>query len=221
MHILDKTIFEILDLYELPRPSSVFQAGASSGQEIDVFFTQGIEVGVFIEPLDLPFLALCKKCIGKNYIPLKAVALSSDNKEVNFYIASNSGQSSSIYKPDRHVVTYPTVSFDGPIKVKGHSVDSLAALARSQHNFLPAYHDLLFMDVQGAEMEVLKGASLQLQYGKYVFCEIGKGDGYEGEVAFESILTFLLAFGYRILALEWDPNTGYGNAFFIACRDNV
>ena len=64
MHILDKTIFEILDLYELPRPSSVFQAGASSGQEIDVFFTQGIEVGVFIEPLDLPFLALCKKCIS-------------------------------------------------------------------------------------------------------------------------------------------------------------
>jgi hypothetical protein len=77
------------------------------------------------------------------------------------------------------------------------------------------------MDVQGAEMEVLKGASLQLQYGKYVFCEIGRGDGYDGELAFESILNFLLAFGYRVLALEWDPNTGYGNAFFMTCRDNI
>jgi len=214
MNILDKNIFEILDSFGLPRPKSVFQVGASCGQEIDFFFAHGVLSGVFLEPLPASFQSLSDKCSGKNYVPVQAVALALDNQEVEFFVASNSGHSSSIFKPARHLITYPHVEFNEPVKDTGHRVDSLALLARAKHNSLPACFDLLFLDVQGAELEVLKGAVSQLQSGKYVFCEIGRGDGYEGEVGYELIINFLMAFNYRLLALEWDPITGYGNALF-------
>ncbi len=196
-------------------PVSVLQVGASAGQEIDDFYSEGIRAGIFLEPLDYPFNLLSKKCRGKpNYIPVQALALANDSATSKFYLASNGGQSSSILRPEKHLEYFPQVTFDSHIELIGHRTDTIAAFTKKQYPDLPGFYDLLFMDVQGAELEVLKGAVKQLQNGKYIYAEIGDGNGYEGDVRFVDLISFLRLFNYRAIALEASGKIGYGNCLW-------
>jgi FkbM family methyltransferase len=215
MKILNQSLFSILAQQALSLPKTVLQVGASAGQEIDEFWSEGIRAGIFLEPLDIPFEILTQRCEGKpNFLPLQALALSKDNTEADFFIASNGGQSSSILEPNKHLNYYPHVSFKDSIKLKGYQVDTLTTIARQSNRGLPAVYDLFFLDVQGAELEVMKGASNQLLHGRYIYSEVCDGDGYKGDVRLTDLLIFLRSFGYKAIALELDSKKGYGNCLW-------
>jgi len=85
MKILNQSLFSILAQQALGLPKTVLQVGASAGQEIDEFWSEGIRAGIFLEPLDIPFEILTQRCEGKpNFLPLQALALSKDNTEADF-----------------------------------------------------------------------------------------------------------------------------------------
>jgi len=96
----------------------------------------------------------------------------------------------------------------------GHRVDTLASLAKRKFETLPKYFDLFYLDVQGAELEVMKGSVSQLQHGKYVYAEIGDGNLYEGDIRFVELITFLRLFGYRPIALEANGKIGSGDCLW-------
>jgi FkbM family methyltransferase len=215
MKIFSTNLFDLVDGSSLPRPKSVLQVGASGGQEVHFFREHGVQAGLFIEPLDYPFEVLSQNCKNiKGFFPLKAIALSLDDKTVVFHVASNAGMSSSILPPKSHIESYPHVKFEDTLELQGYTLDTL--VSRSAKNFLgcPFCFDLIYIDVQGAELEVFKGASFQLQSARYVFTEVGLGGGYQNDVELETLIGFLRAFGFRLLALEVGARTGYGNAFF-------
>ena len=216
MNILDKNIFEILDSFGLPRPKSVFQVGASCGQEIDFFFAHGVLSGVFLEPLPASFQSLSDKCSGKNYVPVQAVALALDNQEVEFFVASNSGHSSSIFKPTGHLLKFPHVEFQEPVQLVGFQADTIAKFALSSSNDrLGGSFDLIYIDVQGAELEVFKGATKLLSQAKYVFTELGYGGGYLRDARLLDVAQFLWMHDFFPVAVEIDPRHGYGDGLFM------
>jgi len=215
MEILKTSIFQIIRQRGLHTPKSVLQVGANSGQEIERFYEAGIERGIFIEPLDIPFQTLSVRCQGKpGFIPVQALALAEDNRPTTFHVASNNGESSSILKPSRHLEWYPDVSFEKPIELLGQKVDTLTQICKHRFKSLPEFYDLFFIDVQGAELDVMKGAINQLQNGKYVFSEVGDGGGYEGDVHLTDLMIFLRLFDYKPIALEINNDSGYGNALW-------
>jgi FkbM family methyltransferase len=215
LEILGRSLFEIIQQRGLPTPKSVLQVGANTGQEIEGFYKAGIKQGIFIEPLEIPFQMLSARCRGKaDFIPVQALALAEDNLLAPFYIASNGGESSSILSPKKHLDWYPTVSFDKPAELLGQKVDTLSDICKKKFENLPDAYELFFIDVQGAELEVMKGAINQLQKGKYVFSEVGDGGGYEGDVRLADLMIYLRLFGLKPLALEINNASGYGNALW-------
>ena len=210
-------LYKILDQFELAKPVSVFQIGASGGQELDVFFENGIVEGVFIEPLDFPFSVLQARCAQfGNYFPIKALATATDGEATEFFISSNAGQSSSIFKPTGHLLKFPHVEFQEPVQLVGFQADTIAKFALSSSNDrLGGSFDLIYIDVQGAELEVFKGATKLLSQAKYVFTELGYGGGYLRDARLLDVAQFLWMHDFFPVAVEIDPRHGYGDGLFM------
>ncbi len=62
--------------------------------------------------------------------------------------------------------------------------------------------DLLKLDVQGAEMLVLRGAEATLPRTKMVFVEVSFRPLYEGSAVFAEVYAYLRGHGFRLLSME-------------------
>ena len=93
-------LFQVIQELGLPRPRGVLQVGASYGQEMQWFVENGIQAGVFIEPLPEPFQALSRTCQQlPNFVAVNALCAEETGQRVSFHVASNGGMSSSMLKP--------------------------------------------------------------------------------------------------------------------------
>jgi hypothetical protein len=81
--------------------------------------------------------------------------------------------------------------------------------------FRTQVYDLLVMDVQGAELKVLKGATNLLKDSMiYIWAEVSEEALYEGGCTFSEITAFLNEQGYalRHLAMNY---CHYGDALYV------
>ena len=62
--------------------------------------------------------------------------------------------------------------------------------------------DLLKLDVQGAELLVLRGAEKSLPRVRLVFVEVSFRPIYEGSAVFADVYAFLRGHGFRMLSME-------------------
>lgn len=206
---------EIIAGLGLAAPRGVLQVGANSGQEVGYFLQNGITHAAMIEPLDGPFAVLAHRCAGlPDYVPVQALCGSADGRSVQFHIASNNGESSSMFAPARHLQDYPWVQFGQTVTLQTFTLDRVVAAVAQQRPDVTAAFDLLFMDVQGAELEVLKGAPQVLQQVRYIYTEVGQGGGYDGAVELGELMHFLRAWDFRMYEMAMNAE-GWGNALFV------
>jgi len=210
-------IFRFINDNKLQPATSLVQVGASVGQELELFIENGIEDAILIEPLQEPFEMLKARCAGKKgYIPVNCLVGAVDNEVKEFFIASNFGQSSSVFKPTRHLEVYPWVEFNDKIFLESFSLDTVVGSVRSSLSILNEGYDLLFLDVQGAELEVFKGAARLLSRVSYIYTEVTFGTDYEHAVSYDRIIQFLDFFDFKCSHMEIDPNfVNHGNAIFV------
>ena len=103
-------------------------------------------------------------------------------------------------------------------KVESYNVD-VTTLDHEFYSFLQNGEeiDLLIIDVQGAEMQLLEGASNTLKKVKSVFIEVQHGQNdYTGGVDFEQIHDFLNRNNFSLFLLGMNPGHNQGNAFYIS-----
>jgi FkbM family methyltransferase len=210
-----RTVFESIARLGLPAPAGVIQVGASSGQEIDLFRSQGIVRGIFIEPLSAPFQLLMQRISGTpGYLGVNAICGPVDGAVVDFHVATNFGESSSLLAPARHLADYPMVQFPQVAHMTAFTLDRIVQATRAHHPERIGDYELLFMDVQGAEREVLKGANATLHHVRYFFTEVGLGGGYAGDVTLLELMQFLKPWGFDPYEIEIGAE-GWGNALFV------
>lgn len=201
---------EIIAAMNLPKVTGVLQVGASNGQEIPYFQAHGVQYAALVEPLDGPYGRLCQGCQGiPGYVPIQALCGPRDGQVMTFHLSSNNGESSSILAPTAHLTDYPYVTFPATAQINSFRLDSVFAALSANRPDVSGAINMLFMDVQGAELEVLKGAGAVLDKVDYIYTEVGLGDGYAGAVAVEDLLQYLRAYGFRICDLEMHV---FGNA---------
>jgi FkbM family methyltransferase len=115
------------------------------------------------------------------------VAISDKNGLENFYNSSNDSLSGSLIKPALHKLFYPDVEFDeGTSFVKCVTLDDVSSLLGFSDRI-----DLLFMDVQGAELKVIKGAKEILKNTRFIYTEYSVAELYSGAPNLEIILEAL------------------------------
>jgi FkbM family methyltransferase len=209
-------LFSTLKGMGLPAPRGVLQVGASYGQEMREFLENGIQAGVFIEPLPEPYAHLsgiCKQI--PNYVAVNTLCTDEGGKEYTFHVASNGGQSSSILKPARHLEEFDYVSFEQTTQLVSSTVDQVSGFLRSNgHAPVVDAIDLLYMDTQGAELKILMGSNATLKNIKYIFTEVMRAELYEGQHSFMQLCAYLDAVGFTLNNMYFNQNHA-GDALFI------
>lgn len=183
----------------------IIHVGAHYGEEITEYVNNGIQEIILFEPLSECFDVIQRKLFDINAnIEGHQVALGSAIGTATMYLSDNEKQSSSILKPKVHLTHHPHVKFDGTEEVE---VDLLDNYDTKDFNFLN-------MDVQGYELEVLKGAVETLKHVDYVYCEVNRDELYEGNAYVEEIDEFLSEYGMIRVETNWEGDL-WGDALYI------
>lgn len=185
---------------------TVVHVGANVGEELQFYSNIGAEKIYFFEPREDALTELAENC--KAYrnamsIMIFPVGLGATKEEKVFHVA---GQSSSFLTPKKHLDIYPGISFN---QQKTLSV-------RRGDQILPEnlQIDMLNLDVQGFELEVLKGLGNLLCNTKLIYTEINTAELYEGCPTIEYLDAYLFSFNFTrikttLVVEEW------GDAIYI------
>jgi FkbM family methyltransferase len=185
--------------------SGIIHVGGHFGEEICEYVETGIQNIVIFEPLMSNFEILERNVYNLNAnIQGYQVALGSTEGIVEMYVSSNKGLSSSILKPKKHLTQYRDITFNVKENVELKTLDS--------YNY--KNYNFLNMDVQGYELEVLKGAKKTLKHIDYVYCEVNRDEVYENNAYIEEIDEFLSKYDMERVEVDWQGNT-WGDALYI------
>jgi FkbM family methyltransferase len=183
----------------------IIHIGGHFGEEIPEYVANNICNVIVFEPLSNNFDVLEKNIGGLDAdIKRYQVALGSEEKEVEMYISSNDSLSSSLLKPKKHLIQYGDITFEKRENVQVKTLDSYSFFG---YNFIN-------MDVQGYELEVLKGATKTLKNVDYVYCEVNRDEVYENNAYIEEIDEFLFKYNMGRVEVDWQGGT-WGDALYI------
>ncbi len=183
----------------------IIHVGAHYGEELSEYVDNGIQDIIVFEPLSECFDTLALKVTNLNAnIEGYQIALGSTTGFVEMYLSDNEKQSSSILKPKVHLTHHPHVKFNGTEQVE---LDLLDNFDTKDYNFLN-------MDVQGYELEVLKGAKKTLEKVDYVYCEVNRDEVYEGNAYVEELDEFLSQYNMERVETSWEGQI-WGDALYI------
>ena len=187
--------------------SGVIHIGAHYGEEIPNYVKVGIKNIILFEPLGENFKVLKKNISPYLNLNIKKyqVALGNQNTTITMNLSSNNLESSSILKPKQHLNLYPDITFDRTEEVELQKLDDYNC---KNYNFIN-------MDVQGYELEVLKGAKDTLNHIDYVYCEVNRDEIYEGNAYIEDIDKYLSKYNMRRVETSWWYDSDWGDALYI------
>jgi FkbM family methyltransferase len=185
--------------------SGIIHIGGHYGQEIVEYVNTGIQKIVIFEPLTNNFKILQENIKNVNAnITLHQIALGSKKGIATMNLSSNELQSSSILKPKEHLTLHPNVTFSGTEDVEIRTLDGFNY---KNYNFIN-------MDVQGYELEVLRGSKKTLDKIDYVYCEVNRGEVYENNAMIEDIDDFLSNYNLTRVEINWAGKL-WGDALYI------
>ena len=194
-------------------PRGVLQAGAHIGQEVELFASLGITHGVFFEPLPHIFAELQPKMSLLHSGVAINCALGATSGTVTMHVEEhprNRGMSSSCLKPNLHTTMSPEVVFSRTLDVPQKPLDHLL----NESWFYAENYNYLCMDVQGYELEVLKGATEILPMIEVISTEINTEELYESCVQLPTLDAFLAERGFARISTHM-AHKWWGDALYV------
>ena len=183
----------------------IIHVGGHYGEEISEYVDNGIQDILIFEPIGENFDVLSERVQDLNAnIAGYQVALGSERGEFTMYVSDNEKQSSSLLKPKVHLTHHPYVKFPSTETVEVHLLDDYDC---DNCNFIN-------MDVQGFELEVLKGGTKTLEHVDYVYCEVNRDEVYENNALVEELDEFLGGYGMKRVETDWAGEI-WGDALYI------
>lgn len=187
----------------------VVHCGAHQAEELDEYLAVGWDQVIWIEanPELIPVIQKRIKDYSSNRL-IQCALWSSSGESLKLKVANNS-YSSSMLDFGTHAITYPQILFTKEIEVKSVTLDST----------LMKFKDLegafLVLDLQGVEFLALKGASRSLKYFDYVYCEVSKGNLYDGQGTWSEISKFLNQFDFKLVDWQYSNKLKWGSALYV------
>lgn len=183
----------------LRQSHGILHIGAHEGQEAEIYNRLSKPV-IWIEAIPLYFERLQKNIKPfRNQIALNVLLDSQCHSSRNFFITSNNGESSSIY-PLAGNDYWQGLENSEVCKLPSKRLDCIS-LHQEMRDF-----DYWIVDVQGAELEVLKGAGELLSYCRYLQVEISQEKFYEGGAEFQELRAFLKSKSFIPMWLPSQPH---------------
>lgn len=184
----------------------IIHIGAHIGQELELYEQYKFNKIIFFEPQKDIFDVLVKNTNKYNNVSCFNLALGSKSEKKQIYKSfGNDGKSSSLLAPNLHLTVQPSIEFtqDKIIDVKRFDDLNIQTL-----NFVT-------LDVQGYELEVLKGFGEELHKVDFIFTEINTKHLYENNALVGDLDKYLQKFDFFRVFTNVDCFKYYGDAFYV------
>lgn len=199
----------------LPTNPVMLDCGAHEGKDsFDLLKCFGGSIHSF-EPVPELFEKLKKKMQGIKNSYTYPIALSDVNGINEFYVSEGkSDGSSSLLAPKDHLISHPDTFFRKKVMVETKTLDSWAATHRIEKI------DLLWLDMQGFEMNMLLASKKIFNSVKVIHTEVSTRETYEGVHLYKEYRDFLIENGFDVI-IEAIPNGwDMGNVLFVKKHTN-
>lgn len=206
----NEKISKVLLRKYLPRNPVIIDCGAHDGSDsVDLHkFLKG-SVHCF-EPVTHLYEKLVRRVTGMNDFFTYKIALSDNTGFSEFFISEGeSDASSSLLPPKEHLKDHPKTLFNHSIKVETMTLDDWALKYGIDHV------DLLWLDMQGFELNMLKASTHILDKVKVIHTEISVKETYEGVVQYKDYKKFLEQKGFTVVMEAIPKGWDMGNALFV------
>lgn len=190
------------------RPKRVLHVGAHLAEEAADYYRAGARDFWWIEAnesLKGPLSKALQRARGNHQLTLAAVTSPEKAGKGTLHLADN-GQSTSLLEPGTHLVHHDTVHFVDERQVTTTTIDALGGEA-----FAPDY---LALDIQGAELDALRGAIQTLQSVRWVYAEVNTEAVYKGCALLDEVDEFLDGFGFIRSATIMAGSSGWGDSLY-------
>lgn len=138
-------------------------------------------------------------------IVIEACAWSTSGVPKTLRITNNS-ESSSLFEFGTHKVHHPQVEVLREVKMETTALEDV--IPKSCH------FDFLNLDIQGAELEALKGLGKLLDTVRWIYVEVNREELYEGIPLESELGTWLAARGFEKAVSLWTPFF-WGDTLFV------
>ena len=172
----------------LPENPVILEAGAYDGSESIVMSNKWSAATIYtFEPVPSLYNKLVLKTQNFPRIHTYQLALSDKIGSAQFYlstapwVSNEVSQSSSLLAPKDHLVHAPGVHFDNIINVLTTTIDAWAQ-EQKVNNI-----DLLWLDMQGYELQALKAAPKILKTVKAILTEVEFVEAYKDQPLYEEV----------------------------------
>jgi FkbM family methyltransferase len=190
-------------------PKGIIHIGAHELEEMRSYNSMGVSNIVWIEGNPDLIEKNKSQVEGTNQKLLFGLVYSEDDLELEFKITNNF-QSSSILEFGKHKDYHPHVEFIESKILRTTRVDSLL----EKNDVSPEEFDFVNLDIQGVELQALKGFGRYLENIKYIYTEVNSGEVYKNNDSIEDLDNFLLGFGFERKETEMTPYE-WGDAFYV------
>lgn len=195
------------------KPEGILHVGANEGQEAEMYDQLGVKNVIWVEAIPEVFAKLQKniaKYPGQSAI--LACVGDQDGKEVVFNVANNDGQSSSYLQFGTHAKVHPTVKYVRQEKMVMRRLDSL--LMMELEYFEPCSGWFLNMDLQGVELDALRGMGSLLHDFDWAYIEVNAEPLYEGCALVQEVDDYLAKFKFLPKETKW-TGAKWGDRFYL------
>jgi FkbM family methyltransferase len=206
---------EIMDLPQLLAQfgislRGVIHVGAHEGHELPTYLELGATHVLLIEADPSLAERLRSLVATLSGVTVAHCAVNDADGPVDLHLASNAA-ANSILPLKLHKRMHPNIVERGMIQVPGQRLDPLMdALGLDRADF-----NLLCLDIQGAELRALRGATTTLEAIEAISVEINFEEVYEGCAQVEDIDEFLGGHGFDRVATLTPYHPSWGDALYV------
>ena len=186
----------------------IIHIGAHELEEMKDYLKKGINRIIWVEANPEKYKYIEKKIQKFNLMDLAKIAAGSKERNTKLNIANN-GQSSSILEFGTHAKSYPNIYYTSQISVPEMPIDKWIDINikdRKNYNFIN-------IDIQGYELEALKGMRKQIKFADYIYLEVNFKEVYKNCCNLEKIDDFFKKFNFHRVG-TYRTIKGWGDAIY-------
>ena len=186
------------------RPLRIFHVGAHLAEEQATYAPIGASEVHWVEARPDLVAKLRDELDSSAHRVYEGAAWSETGIEKTFRVTKNS-QSSSSYPRHLHLQSHPEVKEESQQAITTTRLDDL----------LPRLSfPLVVMDIQGAELEALKGMGRLLGGTRVIYLEVNKKEIYKGIELVGDLDNWLNKIGFSRVITSWEAGRGWGDAIY-------
>lgn len=203
--------FKDLIVLFLPENAVVLEAGAHVGSDTIEMAVLWPKATIYaFEPVPEIFNDLVQNTAYFPNVHRYPVALSDKSGRATFYVSSgDSDQAGSLLKPNDHLKYHPGVLFTKTIEVDCVNLDEWAQKNNVDHI------DFMWLDMQGAELMVLKAAPKILRTVKMIVTEVNFYETYAGCPLYPEVKKWFESQGFIVATEVSSIYVDFGDVLFV------